>query len=222
MVWFSILKKYLNKKKTRSAFTVIELLVVVSIFMVVAGIILFNYRDFNTNATTNNVAQELALTVRKAQSYSLGLQAPGVLSTLPVRGYGVRIFANLPDRIMFFSELMPDNQYTSSFLNPTCGAPLYNGFTVEECIEYNIISSADRIESIYIDGQDLMLMDSAGSVDILFKKPSGEVVFCVHTFGSLCTSSSSSPVHYVNFIISSPNQFKKSVTIYNNGQIVVE
>lgn len=218
MVWSSVL----NKNKSTLAFTIIEMLVVISIFMVVAGIILFNYRDFNTNATTNNVAQEIALTIRKAQSYSLGLQAPGVLSTLPVSGYGVRIFANLPDRVMFFSELMVDNQYTTSFLNPTCGSPLLNGLTVEECLEYNIIGSNDRIDKIYIDGQELATLDSAGSVDIVFKKPSGEVVFCVHTFGSLCTSSSSSPVHYVMLVITSPTQFTKNVIIYNNGQIVVQ
>lgn len=211
-------KLFLNSK----GFTLAELVVVIGIFSIIAGIILFNHRSFSNNATTNNVAQEMALLVRKAQSYSLGLQAPGLLATLPVRGYGVRFESNLIDRAMFFVELDPDNQYTSTIFPPTCGAPNSLGGVTEECIEYALINSNDRIDNIIVDGEIIKMSDPASAVDIIFKKPSGDVVFCVHKFGSTCSSTTATPVGVVDIVIVSESGKSKSVHIYGNGQISVE
>lgn len=212
---YSINNRKLNL--TNRGFTIAEIMVVLGIFAVVSGIILFNYNSFKTNTTVNTVTQEIALTVRKAQSYSLGLQTSGLLANLPVKGYGVRFESTRPDRIIFFTELSPvDNQYTTT--SNTCGAPVPN----EECVEYYTIETGDRIENIIADGEVLKLTDPASSVDIIFKKPSGDAVFCVHKFGSTCNSSSFTPVSVFDIVLVSQGGVNKYVHIYGNGQISTE
>lgn len=208
--------------KNKKGFTLAEMVIVVAIIGFIAAIVIFNYNDFKTNATTNTVAQEIALTVRKAQSYALGLQAPGILSTLPVKGYGVRLESNLQDRIMFFTELETDNQFTSTSFPPTCGTPHTGGGSTDECLEYYQISSNDRIDSIIVDGQILKILDPVSSIDLIFKKPTGDIVLCKHVFGSTCNSSNSTAFTVVDIVLVSPSGFAKSVHIFANGQIDVE
>lgn len=198
-----------------SGFTIAEMMVVLGIFAVVSGIILFNYRSFRTNTTVNTVSQEIALTVRKAQSYALGLQASGVLASLPVKGYGVRFESTRPDQITFFAELSPaDNQYTTTA--NLCGTPGLG----EECIEYYKIDTGDKIEELIINSDVIKLTDPLSSVDVIFKKPSGDVIFCVHsTVYPLCSSTTSTPVSTFDIVLVSQDGVRKSVHIFGNGQI---
>lgn len=201
----------------KKGFTLVEVVIVIGIFAVISAIILFNYSSFRSNTTVNTVAQEIALTVRKAQSYSLGLQAPGLLSGLPVKGYGVRFESNKPDQIVFFAEISPiDNQYTVA--TPDCSAPAPG----QECVEYYRIETGDIIQDIIVDGEVINLTDPSSSIDIIFKKPTGETVFCVHKFSSTCSSSSTSSVGVVDVLLVSKSGINKTVRIYANGQISVK
>jgi type II secretory pathway pseudopilin PulG len=214
----TIQKAYLNAK----GFTLVEMVVVLVIAMIISGILLFNYDSYRSNTTVNTVAQEIALTARKAQSYALGLQAVGILSNLPIKGYGVRFELTKPDQVTFFPEILSgsptvvDNQFTSSIL--TCGAPAPG----EECLEYYKIETGDRIETILVDNRDLKLDDPTASVDIVFKKPSGDAVFCVHILGSNCTSSTPTVVGDLEIVLVSEAGLRKRIHIYGNGQISVE
>ena|SRR3989338_10010651 len=205
------------KLKNKFGLTIVELMVVIGIFAVISGIILFNYRSFQSNATVNVVAQEIALTMGKARSYALGLQAPGAMAILPIKGYGVRFDSAINDQITFFVELATvDNQFTTS--SATCGNPVAGS----ECVEYYKIGTGDKIKSIIVDTEEINLTDQNSSIDIIFKKPSGDMVFCVHKFSSTCSSSASSSVGFVDIVLESKNGINKTVHIYGNGQISVE
>lgn len=209
------IKKY--KINLQKGFTLAEMMIVMAIIAVVGGIILFNYDSFRSNTTVNTVAQEMALTVRKAQSYALGLQTNGILATLPVKGYGIRLESARPDQITFFTELAPsDNQFTSS--SPSCGTPVVG----DECLEYYKIETGDIIDKILVDSNDIKLTDPNSSVDIIFKKPTGDTVFCVHMFSGTCSSSVTTAVGVVEVYLVSQGGITKIVRIYSNGQISVE
>lgn len=209
--------KFIFKKvKNTKAFTLVELIVVLAIMLIIGTIIFVNYDSYRSSVTVNSVAQEVALTVRKAQSYALGLQAPGILATLPVRGYGVRFDVGIKDQITFFSEILPvDNQYTQSSSN--CGSPAVGN----ECLEYYNIQTGDLIDKILINGQDISQYPSS-SVDVIFKKPAGDVVFCLHLSGSVCSSSSTTAVSLMTVVLVSETGVRKNVNIYGNGQISVD
>lgn len=71
-------------------FTLIELLVTIAIFMIITAVILVNNGRFNNAVIMTNIAYELALSIREAQSAALNVRlTPG--QTDFNFGYGVHI-----------------------------------------------------------------------------------------------------------------------------------
>lgn len=64
-------KKIIQIKK---GFTLIEMLMVLAIFTILTSIVMYNYAEFNSKTIMTNMAYEIALTVRQAQVYSLGVR----------------------------------------------------------------------------------------------------------------------------------------------------
>ena len=56
----------------RSAFTLIEVIVVVSVFAIIASLTIANYRSGSRQSQLHLAAQELATNIRLAQSYAIG------------------------------------------------------------------------------------------------------------------------------------------------------
>ena len=64
-------------KKTSSAgLTFVELVVVLGIFAAVAATVLFNYRGFSNNVALQNLAQEVALQIKRAQTDAVSGRSP--------------------------------------------------------------------------------------------------------------------------------------------------
>lgn len=60
------------KTKPRNAgFTLIEFVVILTIFSIMAGFSLANYRGFSQNIELSNLAQDIALLTRRAQNYGI-------------------------------------------------------------------------------------------------------------------------------------------------------
>ena len=57
-------------------FTVIELIVVIGIFAVMAGLVLFRYKDFGANIELENTAQEVALQIQQAENDAVNGRFP--------------------------------------------------------------------------------------------------------------------------------------------------
>jgi prepilin-type N-terminal cleavage/methylation domain-containing protein len=67
-----MIKKITQKNKKQTAgFSVIELIVVISIFAIMSGVTLFNYGDYRQKIEEINVAQDVALSIRQAQIYGI-------------------------------------------------------------------------------------------------------------------------------------------------------
>ncbi len=67
------------KPSKNSGFTLLEMLIVIIIVSILLVVVLFNYRGVESKSILRNIAYEVALTVREAQSYGLGVKkyAPG-------------------------------------------------------------------------------------------------------------------------------------------------
>ena len=59
--------KRLNKNKYNRGMTLVELIVVLAIFMIILGLTIFDYSSFKSTTTIQNLADDIALTIRKAQ-----------------------------------------------------------------------------------------------------------------------------------------------------------
>jgi prepilin-type N-terminal cleavage/methylation domain-containing protein len=66
----NLLKK-VAKHETQAGFTLIELVVIIAIFAIMSSVLLFNFQGFNKNIERNNLAQDMALLIRKNQSYGI-------------------------------------------------------------------------------------------------------------------------------------------------------
>ncbi len=87
---------FLEQKE--AGFTIIELVVIITIFAIMSSILLFNFKGFNKNIERNNLAQDIALLIRKTQSYGVSSSTinGGILTdttTLPSR-YGLLFLYN--------------------------------------------------------------------------------------------------------------------------------
>jgi len=223
--------KKFYKNKYNSGMTLIELLVVIMIFLIITSITIFNYGNFNSSVSIQNLADDIALSVRKAQGYAIGVRGANDLFD---NGYGVHFTTNelVPGKeymgsnksFVLFADLPPspgvesDNKY--EYGTGICGKPVVGN----ECMEVLNIVSADQISAItFSEDSTIKTVPSSGTFDIWFKRPDPEPHFCYRQSASNSGCDSGEKITYVNIKISSianPDVFKM-ITISNNGQISV-
>jgi len=64
----------LAKRNFKKGFTLVELLVVISIFSILTGVVLFNQTKFDSTILLTNLAYDTALTIRQAQNYGINIK----------------------------------------------------------------------------------------------------------------------------------------------------
>ena len=67
-------KKACSTESFRRGFTLVELLVTISIFVILTGVVLFNQNKFNSTILLTNLAYDTALTIRQAQTYGINIK----------------------------------------------------------------------------------------------------------------------------------------------------
>ena len=213
-----------NKNKYNSGITILELLVVISILIIISGITIFNYSKFKSSTTLQNLADDVALSVRRVQGYAIGVRgyndnfnsAYGIHFTTNPTNSG---FEGSNKSIVLFVDVNDDGKYESG---DKCGTPDLSN----ECLEVLNITSSDQVANVYINrGRDDILVSKGSSVDILFKRPNPEPYFCYNTvdgYSSDCTAMGSD-VSFVKIEISNPQSYDvyKTIIIHNNGQISI-
>ncbi len=157
----------LQKMQKNSGFTLIEFVVIISIFAIMAGVGLFNFRGFQTDVSLTNLAHDIALTIKRAQSEGTsGISNPGnPLGDGIPRGIafsydGNGVFSN---EFTIFDDIDSD------------GAFLQNSGEVIDTIR---IQSEDHIETIGTgsDLQNLVVANTSGEFLLIFQRPFPEVL----------------------------------------------
>lgn len=166
-------------KSTQAGFTLVELLASMAIFAVLFGIIMAHHARFGGAVTLNNLAYEIALSVRQAQVYGLSVKEfePGTGEFHD--GYGVHFDRTSDTTYVLFADrdpdgggpLLPNNTYDP---NPGCGA------IGSECIEQFTIGRGNRITDIcaapsFVPDHCFSTAD-IDFLDILFLRPDPDAV----------------------------------------------
>ena len=220
----------INKKQfsflRQSGVTLVELVVVIAIFALVSSVLLFNYSNFSTNVSIRNLSQDLALTIRKAQTYATSVQGISTLGggpqSYPAYGISFSLDANggqyEPNKkkfILFVDAIdpntgSPNKQYDAG---ATCGTPSAG----DECLESYSIGSADSIVSLCSDATGCV---STGSFDVSFHRPSPDAIICYKTdFSARCSSTT---ISYLDVVLESAQGTRRTVSVWNTGQISVK
>lgn len=217
--------KNFHKNKYNSGFTFTELLVVMAIFMIITSITIFNYGSFNASISIQNLADDIALSVRRTQSFAIGVQgARGIFSD----GYGVHFTTDTTSSKYFgskksfvlYADLNTSTLYKYTYNNSsTCGTPT----STNECLELLNIISADEIKDIRLNGESGG-RSPTGTIDIIFKRPDPAPYFCyrMNNTQSSCTLEGNN-ISSVQIMVSNiaDTGISKVVNIAINGQISV-
>jgi len=223
------------RKSLQQGVTLIELMVVVGIFSIVSTILLFNYSDFSTNVSVRNLAQDIALSVRKAQSYATSVRNiplnNGTFQTDAFKTYGAAfsigdnrarpgLYDPTPKQFIIFadytdsgagSSTSDDRIYTAG---QNCGAPA----DTDECLESLSINTADKVVAFCDDGATGSACTTNGPLYITFTRPIPDAHICLLKDGSTqCTTPA-----YVDIVVESVKGLQHKVTVWNTGQISVK
>jgi type II secretory pathway pseudopilin PulG len=199
--------------------TLVELLVVMALFAITSSLTIFDYGSFRNSVSTQNLADDIALSIRKAQSYAIGSHDTGTSFS---SHYGVHFTTNQnPTSALGGSSkafvMFIDNDgsgYYNIPLSGTCG-------TSNECNEVLSIKSDDRISSIYLNG-NLTPIASTDSIDVRFVRPNPDAIFCYRISDGVCDISSKNISHIVINVSNSTTNKSKIITIWNTGQISIQ
>ena len=202
--------------------TFIELIVVATIFSILAAVSLFQFSDFNSNISLQNVSQDIALKIVQAQragssgafpklrSEQLLASPPIIIATPPTFGlYFVYDQVNTVNNNKFFyftdTSLSSGQSGNKIYDSATTDADCHQG--ISECLEMITINSGDTIAGLFAGTGETCLFNMNDDGNI-FSETSG------------CT-----PVHYLNIAFSRPALYAHinapSVTGVNNAYIII-
>src|SRR3990172_1973836 len=88
--------------------TFIELIVVIGIFATISGVVLFNFTGFTTSISLQNLANQIALQLKKAQTQALsgtGGGGTGLFFSPNKPSYGIHFSDGSQDKFYYFKDL---------------------------------------------------------------------------------------------------------------------
>lgn len=200
--------------------TFIELIVVISIFSVIASVTLFNFSSFSTNITSQNLAQQIALSIKQAQSESISgtrrvLFDPSDQDPEGLPSYGV-YFKYDPasasrsedgSSYIYFADKNGNGLYDPS--GSGC-----DQITGTECLSVITIDTSDRITGVCADMNCTTSNNGAGELTVTFKRP--------FPTAHIRLNGGSSDEAFSEIRISSIKGISRLVTLNSLGQISVK
>lgn len=180
----------------KQGFSSIELVVVLAIFGVLSGVVLFRFSDFNANVSLNNLAHDVALYAKKAQTDATsGRRVAAAVPGAAAPSYGVRFERATGDRFQYFRDANNNGLYASS-----------------EELENVVIQSRDRITELWVLGSGYTRVD--GSVHITFTRPYLEANIRSQT-------PNLSNITRAFIVMTAASGKQKTVVVHKSGQIEV-
>lgn len=204
------------RSRVSRGFTLIELLVTVAIFIFMTALIVSRYGAFNQGTLMTNLAYDVALSIRTAQSF--GVSVKGTDDT--GRGftqsfnsaYGVHLAVSSSVPASFFTFL--DNNTTA---NPANG--IYSVSDGDTQYSTYTLKQGAKIAAICL-GTSGQTCDAGtfASVDISFRRPDPSAIICM---SGGCVSGGTAYNYAKITLASADGSSSRNVIVRGNGQISV-
>ena len=197
---------------TNKGFSLIELIAVVTITTIITGIALINHSVFSGGVALENLAYEIALTVRQAQFFGMNVKGFGTGESVVFESaYGVYFTTSNPTSFILFADIDEDREYDG----------------VSELVEqYNIIRG-NRIKYLCVDTGGLDYCDSPSEspvtdLSIFFLRPDPDAIIKTDNTGD-CGSDPSIGCSYAQVYVGSPKDevLDKIINVSIIGQISI-
>lgn len=190
-------------KKLVAAFTLIELLVSVGIFAFMTALTVAKYGNFNQSVLLTNLAYDVAVTIRTAQSYGLSVKGSEEAENADKfqNAYGVYFDDSFGDGDTFilFADYSGDNVYDEG----------------EEVSTYKLKRGA-KIQYVCASNGNTCSPSGSGDtqLDITFKRPDPSAKIYIN-------NDSSTSYAYAQITIKGTDDNIRVVKVRENGQISV-
>lgn len=179
--------KFFNKKIKDTAskgFTLVEMTIVTAIFALLTVVVVYKYGDFTSNLLVTNMAYEIALTVRQAQAFGVGVRGFD-LDGERTFGYPYGVFFNLNfndgsvavenqnRNFIFFIDRDDDKRCGDGDTN-TVGDIHCSCETGDECIDRLSLQRNIRITELRVGNTNCVANSAIQEIAVSFKRPSPE------------------------------------------------
>jgi prepilin-type N-terminal cleavage/methylation domain-containing protein len=188
--------------KTNKAFSLVELIVTVSIMTVILSVVLYNYGGFNDKLALSAGAQELAVSIRQAQAFGINVKESAVSSGQFNYAYGISFSNQTPGSYYIYVDSNSNNKYDSG------GGELVERVDFKNGITINNICDSTTCPASGVTTMSVRFLRPNPDARIYFLNSSGTVV--------------SGPISYGRVQLRSPKGTFSYVIIESTGQIVVQ
>ena len=195
-------------KNRNKAFTLVELIISIAIFAFMTAFLLAKYGKFDQNLLLTNLAYDVALSIRTAQSYGISVKDSSTLSNegSPTGSY------YYPYGVYFNSLAATNKQFI--FFSDNDADGLYGG--LDTTLKTYTIKKNSSIVSVCASsgGGASPSCTSQSSVSITFKRPEPNAIIKTNT-------DEVTKYAYAEIVLRSSDNSTKRVVIRNTGQIAV-
>lgn len=216
-----------------TGFTLIEFVVIISIFAIMAGVALVNFAGFRSNVGLNNLAHDIALTIRQAQVFGWATQTDVVDDIVQISDNGAGNPIRYADGVYFQND---NGVFSQEFIlykknDPTPGAEYYldtldnpvDRIAIQGPIRITAIRHAQEKSDLLLDTSKIIPQSGAPveSLSVAFSRPHPEALFFSNTIPLSGTDS-----NFVGIYISNQNDpvdvAQHVITISRFGEIDVQ
>jgi len=198
-------------KHTRSSlsrgFTLVELVVVAGIIALITSLVLVNNSRFGGNVLLQNLAYDVALSIRQSQVYGIAVQRFG--SNNFNVAYGVHFDSSNPKTYVLFGDAATVNGLFDTGATPSeliQAVSITNGFQISDLCAISSIGSNETC--------------GLTSIDIVFKRPEPDAYISIN--GVSGTLSPANLQQQARIQFKSPQGNTMSVVVMATGQIAVQ
>lgn len=153
-----------------AAFTLVEMLVSISIFAVITTIVLANYPKFSEHFALERTAQEVVQSLREAKTLSLAVTVTELSPNLQM-GYGVHFDQSSKDYLIFADIYPTTPQTPNKYYDPS------TQFKAQDRIDSSYHIQADASITGFCVGNDCLSDITVKALDIVFTRPEPVITF---------------------------------------------
>jgi|ERR1035437_1624771 prepilin-type N-terminal cleavage/methylation domain-containing protein len=201
-----LFKNRIKKQSTQKGFTLVELIVSLAIFAFMTAFLVAKYGSFNQGVLLTNLAYDVAITIRSAQTYGLDVQGTSVgANTLFIYPYGVH-FDKGASQFILYTDFKDSCTYGPCGYDATLSSPA-------EAVNTYKMRPGNTIKDICVGSGPLACNPiGSGSFDAVFKRPSPDAILLNNDFAST----------YAEITLQSSDGSIKKVILRSTGQIAVQ
>jgi prepilin-type N-terminal cleavage/methylation domain-containing protein len=206
-------RRSLKKKAASGGFTLIELMVTITIIVLVTGIVMVRYSSFNSSVLLTSQAYITAFDLREAQSLAISVRGNGAEFR---EDYGVYFSMSDPTRYLLFQDNNDNGDYSPARYD--AGEEVGTPYMLDPRFEIeNICGISGTARTCYKAEADVAgetVDANFNSLAITFKRPDFDAAFY--------TPGASSMQEAEIYIAPLDGELSKVVRVYATGQISVD